>query len=740
MAAAAPAATTGFKLALAEKTNKDNDIINLKNEDPDPQHQRGKITQVIKGADITITDHGKIGDNIDPPPPADTVYITKAKHGDKYKYYYSYQDAADGNYKWKQLVVETFSRELAAGTKIEIYPKDTGKKPAPIHRRPAPSAPPGGAPPPPPGPPGGAPPPPGPPGGHSASAAAGPPILCEALTVDDLERIFCLRSASTEITNTTKPADNPFNGRITDFLADNADNNALKAKFTQNAEYFKDLYKDADNKPTNVIQAKKYDTVYVCSDIHSDYLALIKLLRDKLFIPADTRLPVPGYDYKTNKYGIYFGTDANGYPTASAHNIYNPDFIAGIKWNPAKKKTLLVITGDLIDGAGGDPETAKHDPFGLFELMVHALIHNLRVSAHKQNTGSDILFTFGNHDIQSLFPIAYKGSRGDKNEFYYFENVSKTVKSLFQLPDKDFSDNYNIRAGLLSYFYMSSPYVYLSIEDNGIPIIACVHATLHHNDDINKYLPVDKPEISQNQTTLLESDFNWSIRNKDFIKSILYPVDTRIYAKELNKDKGAHDTMCTTISNNSAKYQWIVVGHCPTQKGYDADKFFKYIRDDLPKRKDSDRGCSLYACSENTYKTKLGFVDIAISEAFGDHQPTDKTEILRFQRTSEGSSENGYYDKVYRVEHETSSKEENAIEVEVKYPGGTHRGGGSGKPEIPGQIISSRQISSPAVSINLAKHQPLKPNKLGNLRHSLKAPTRTQPANRQHKHKTVKQA
>ena len=712
--AAAAAATTGFKLALAEKTKVLGNPINLKNEDDNPQHQRGEITKVIKGADIKITEHGKIGDNIDPPPPANTVYITKAKHGDKYNYYYSYRDDTDRNYKWKPLVVKTFSSELAAGTNIEIYPKDTGGMPA-THRK-APGGP--------------ASPPPGPPG---AAAAAGPAILCEALTVDELELMFCLQQASTEITNNTTPADNPFKGRITSFLTTNDEpTNKLKAKFTKNAEYFKNLYKGDDMKPTNVIQAKKYDTVYVCSDIHSDYLALIKLLRDKLFITTDD-LPVP-YDYNTDKYGIYFATDADGYPTAPAHNIYNPDFIAGIKWNPAKKKTLWVITGDIIDGAGGDPETAKHDPFGLFELMVHALIHNLRVSAHTQNTGSDILFTFGNHDIQSLFPIAYKGSGGDKNEFYYYDNVSKTVKSLFQLPDKDFSDNYNIRAGLLSYFYMSSPYVYLSIEDNGIPIIACVHATLHYANDINRYLPVDKPEISLNQTTLLESDFDWSIRNKDFIKSILYPVDTRIYASELNKDKTAHDTMCKTISDNSAKYQWIVVGHCPTQKGYDEDRFFKYIRDDLPKRKDSDRGCSLYACSENTYNTKLGFVDIAISEAFGDHLPADKTEILRFHRTSEGSSENGYYDEVYRVERETSVRKEKAIEVEVKYPPGTHRGGGSGKPENPGQIMKALQISSPAVSINRAKHQPLKPNKLGNLRHSLKAPTRTQPANRQHKH------
>lgn len=97
-----------------------------------------------------------------------------------------------------------------------------------------------------------------------------------------------------------------------------------------------------------------------------------------------------------------------------------------------------------------------------------------------------------------------------------------------------------------------------------------------------------------------------------------------------------------------------------------------------------------------------------------------KTEILRFRRTKKPRANRSYYDDVDRVEREEENGDEDSTPVDVVYPAGTHRGGGTGKQETGGQILPSRQIISPSVSINLAKFQPPKPGKLNHLRHSIK--------------------
>ena len=741
------AAPPGIKLALVPNPAPAIDEnINKKNEDPDPQYQRGKIKKVFTGADIGIIPSDKIGENI-PAPPANTVYITKAENGGKFEYFYSYLDGTD--YKWKPFVIDMFSREFVAGTNIESYPKDAGKTPAPGMTRKKVTGAPGGPPPPPPphAPAGAA---AHAPAGAAAHAPAGAPMLCEALTVADLERIFCLQSASTEIAKNTKLADNPFKDKITSFLTNTDDpTTKLKAKLKKNADYFKDKYKDAADARTNKIPAKNFDTVYVCSDIHSDYLALIKLLRDKLLISDDTVLPVQ-YDYVTDKYEIYFDTDANGYPTDRANNIYNPEFIANIKWNPNKKKTLLVITGDIIDGrrpdvndpTATDIDTENHDPFGLFELMIHALIHNLRVSAQKE--GSEILFTFGNHDIESIFLDA--ATAPEYRPDSYSENVSNTVKNLFKIPlTLDATGiGYKNRADLLWFFYRSSPYAYLSIEDNGVPIMACVHAGLHKKNNIKDYFIANgKTDFIEAQQNLLDADTIGDFNDDMYYRTIMNFSNTRIYAEKYlgyheddktDATQKEHDTLCTEISGNNPYYQWIVVGHCQT-----SDPFFLKFLKTLPEATGFNRGQSLYACKENTFNTKLGFVDIAISEAFGKHKTADKTQILRFRRTGTTDNTLGYYDDVMKVERENSDGSEDSIKVDITYHVGTHRGGGTGKQENTPQIISGQQIISPSVSINHRKQHYMKPNKQNQLRHSLKVKYPRQLANRLNKKYTVKQ-
>jgi hypothetical protein len=118
------------------------------------------------------------------------------------------------------------------------------------------------------------------------------------------------------------------------------------------------------------IDTSKYSTVYITSDIHADILKIIQLLQKEELI---TPLTDP-----------YTETDLCSLVTT-------------LQWNEKKKNTLLIIVGDLVDGRRTDE---VKDTLGSFELLLHILLYNLRVSA--MNYGSNVLFTIGNHDYMTV--------------------------------------------------------------------------------------------------------------------------------------------------------------------------------------------------------------------------------------------------------------------------------------------------------------------------------------------------
>ena len=69
---------------------------------------------------------------------------------------------------------------------------------------------------------------------------------------------------------------------------------------------------------------------------------------------------------------------------SSSDDIY--ELVWTLEW--AAKDTLLVITGDLVDGKR---ETGTvTDPHGSYEMLLHILLFNLRIGARKRN--SDLMF------------------------------------------------------------------------------------------------------------------------------------------------------------------------------------------------------------------------------------------------------------------------------------------------------------------------------------------------------------
>ena len=133
------------------------------------------------------------------------------------------------------------------------------------------------------------------------------------------------------------------------------------------------LKKHRDALPSARLSSKQYPHLYVTSDIHADVRRFLQVLVGARL----AQLPE--------------GTSIEG------EGIYDPALYAGIRWT-APPGTALIILGDLVDGQRG--EDSVDDPMGSFELLLHVLLFNLRVSATSRRGA--VLFTIGNHDHSTV--------------------------------------------------------------------------------------------------------------------------------------------------------------------------------------------------------------------------------------------------------------------------------------------------------------------------------------------------
>ena len=116
------------------------------------------------------------------------------------------------------------------------------------------------------------------------------------------------------------------------------------------------------------IDTRLYDHVYITSDIHADFKKLDKMLTNISVVQKSPRAD-------------------NG----------TPDDIANIlctEW--AQPRTLVILVGDIVDGARHPEGTEIDDPRGNIELLLHSYLYNLRIKARMKD--SELRFLIGNHD------------------------------------------------------------------------------------------------------------------------------------------------------------------------------------------------------------------------------------------------------------------------------------------------------------------------------------------------------
>jgi hypothetical protein len=444
-----------------------------------------------------------------------------------------------------------------------------------------------------------------------------PPASQPAINLDD--HLF----STDEISNILKPIDGYYNPENTKLIIDKLD--IVKSKIVINHR----------------IDTRQYKDVFIISDIHADLRKFYSILQNSKMIAS----PFNPYN----------------------DDILNPELISNAEWIP--ENTLLIIVGDLVDGCRED--NSVDDPDGSFELKLHILLYNLRLQAINMN--SNIIFTLGNHDCETI------------NENNELENyIHTTSYDYFNI-----KSNIAIRREALKPFYILSPYIFIVLSTPSHQNeIVCVHGGLHidlsyneKSNNINRDI-LEKLQsqinISKNAIELLNDYYNikkpdgsYKKPNNDigidFInsnKAYYQSVWTRFYA-EMKEEQ------CDTLNKGYVdnQYKMIVVGHCPTNidtyknitKIMNANRRYDHCQKNIDDM-NSEAGCVITRCHESPSDGDIkgapliALVDTALSSAFRTediHKKEEKnnnrpTELLHLRYDSNYSVKNRYYNTISR--------------------------------------------------------------------------------------------
>lgn len=125
---------------------------------------------------------------------------------------------------------------------------------------------------------------------------------------------------------------------------------------------------------------RDFERIFVTSDVHADLRKFVEILVSL---------------------GLVTENSGNSGTENENKHRNRGDIVWDLEWNA--DDTMLMITGDLIDGKRG--HRMVEDPRGSYEMLLHILLFNRRIGARARN--SEVLFVIGNHDM-------YRASSGTK--------------------------------------------------------------------------------------------------------------------------------------------------------------------------------------------------------------------------------------------------------------------------------------------------------------------------------------
>jgi hypothetical protein len=355
-------------------------------------------------------------------------------------------------------------------------------------------------------------------------------------------------------------------------------------------------------------------------------------------------------------------------------------------------KVLFLILGDIVDGQreGG---TKVNDEMGCFELLIHILIHNLRIDAMKNK--SEILFTIGNHDLETVIKLKdfiERGAEaiGDKKlppgkeynylipEIFYKKYTHDAAEVFFEVKVKDLyyaasgETIFSRRQEMLLPFYNNSPYFFINLNSQFKTEIVCVHAGIHNDAGTN--ILTETIRLTGNFTETWV-DRQKQINEEGFTENMVINIIENWFDSSIPEDAtilwernyAKQTDICEKIKDEEPI---VIVGHCPTTEfplsltntnednysGCDDGKVLSWTDLYNGKRRNDKRGCVSIRCRNADHTPKIVIVDTLMSQAF--HKQDNKTrnvEILKLSKPLPGEAIPG--NPYYKIERWLNGKE-----------------------------------------------------------------------------------
>jgi len=362
-----------------------------------------------------------------------------------------------------------------------------------------------------------------------------------------------------------------------------------------------------DHEPSQT--CSNYDTVYALGDLHADFTSFYRRL----------------IEYEIIKDPDPQGTVANQ--------------IANFVWIP--KRTILVITGDIIDGRrpyivhGRDVGSNVVDEVGSSEILLHMFLKNLKYKAKAKE--SDVVCIIGNHDMFLFYP---------ENKFFKSYVHEKAIH---------FYGSLEKRRDWLAPFYRNNFYFLFELmhEDKNIEI-QFVHGALHSKE--NKSLIDDTRRLQGiwlNKTRHVGNFQEYMSPNfRDFWNFYVFDDNASAFWERLYINFEENDERCNDNVHKIVEGPTIIVGHCLCEP-YDGDPKERENDDGQPYKintrecKSNNLECIYPKCFDEKDVPKIVMIDTAMSSCFWDKAAYDRSvEILRISHTAtkETTATKPYFD------------------------------------------------------------------------------------------------
>jgi len=286
----------------------------------------------------------------------------------------------------------------------------------------------------------------------------------------------------------------------------------------------------------HTIPCGEFKTVYIISDIHADLRKFIQTMQLNGFIHIDL-------------------------DPFAADDVYNAQAIANVKWMGGENVLLLVL-GDLVDGSRRSDGNEVDDPKGIFEILLHVLLHNMRLTA--KESGSEVIFTLGNHDLCAIFGSGYKPP---EYQSYVVSYTHKSAKLYYQDLDPIAPQNQqnsinaikiaDTRKAILQPFYKNCLYLFIRFMNSGNEnVIMCVHGGIHrhrtsHKENLAPFITLQQ-DIDANGPTLANLS---RLRDSD-----LTDTNNIFFTRSIDARNRA---VCDSMNTDDPL---VIVGHCPTHQ------------------------------------------------------------------------------------------------------------------------------------------------------------------------------